>query len=189
MATTSRVAATVAAAGVLAAGAAIASSATAAADPVPPVPADPPLPSDGQPDTPGGLPIAGYLNSNELLLGQYSVPAVGGTQPSAPPDFDTMNANAIQYLFGPNLKLSEQGQESMYSVGPPDPNAPVGDKWEYFRRAHGDWHMVMGKLDPSQLGEPLPGTAPPPGTNIPVGLEQYLPEPPPAIPPVPPPSG
>ena len=49
-----------------------------------------------------------------------------------------MNANAIQYLFGPNLKLSEQGQESMYSVGPPDPNAPVGDKWEYFRRAHGD---------------------------------------------------
>ena len=47
----------------------------------------------------------------------------------------------------------------------------------------------MGKLDPDQLGEPLPGTAPPPGTNIPVGLEQYLPEPPPAIPPVPPPGG
>ena len=75
-------------------------------------------------------------------------------------------------------------------MGPPDPNALAGDKWESFRRAHGVWHQVMGKLYPDQLGEPLPGTAPPPGTNIPVGLGQNLPEPPlPALPPLPPAVG
>jgi hypothetical protein len=36
-----------------------------------------------------------------------------------------------------------------------------------------------------QLGEPLPGTAPPPGTNVPPGLVQNLPPAPdPAAPPL-----
>jgi hypothetical protein len=183
----SKVAATVATTGVLAA---IACPVTAVADPAPPAPADPTAPAEPQPDTPGGLPILGYINSNELLLGQYPLPAVGSAQPSAPPDLNALNTSAIQFLLGPNLKLAEQGQDSMYSVGPPDPNALTGDKWEYFRRAHGLWHEVMGKLDPNQLGEPLPGTAPPPGTNIPVGLGQNLPDPqPPALPPAPPAGG
>jgi len=36
---------------------------------------------------------------------------------------------------------------------------------------------LLGQLPQQQLGEPLPGTAPPPGTNIPPGLGQFLPEP------------
>jgi hypothetical protein len=49
--------------------------------------------------------------------------------------------------------------------------------------AHGLWHGMMGRLSPEQLGEPLPGTAPPPGTNIPQGLGEDLPNPgPPPMP-------
>ncbi|MFZ0832331.1 MAG: hypothetical protein WAM92_04455, partial [Mycobacterium sp.] len=58
------------------------------------------------------------------------------------------------------------------------------------RGARGLFHYPMGKLDVNQLGEPLPGTAPPPGTNIPPGLN--WPEPPPApegLTPAPPPPG
>ena len=47
---------------------------------------------------------------------------------------------------------------------------------------------LLGQSPQEQLGEPLPGTAPPPGTNIPPGLVQYLPDPPPP-PDAPPPPG
>jgi hypothetical protein len=51
---------------------------------------------------------------------------------------------------------------------------------------------LLGQMPQQQLGEPLPGTAPPPGTNIPSGLSQFLPDPadappPPGTPPVLPP--
>jgi hypothetical protein len=52
--------------------------------------------------------------------------------------------------------------------------------------AHALWHGAMGKLTPDQLGEPLPGTAPPPGTAIPQGLVDFLPDPAPDLPPEPP---
>ncbi len=52
---------------------------------------------------------------------------------------------------------------------------------------------LLGQVPKEQLGEALPGTAPPPGTNLPPGLGQFLPDPaaPPdgvAPPPVPPPG-
>ena len=36
---------------------------------------------------------------------------------------------------------------------------------------------LLGQMPQEQLGEPLPGTAPPPGTNVPPGLVQFLPDP------------
>ena len=91
--------------------------------------------------------------------------------------------NTPQYLFGPNMKLSEQGQQSMYSAGPTDPNAPPPTgRIDAFQRAHGIWHEGMGRMDLDQLGQPLPGTAPPPGTNLPAGPMQFLPDPPPPAP-------
>jgi hypothetical protein len=47
---------------------------------------------------------------------------------------------------------------------------------------------LLGQMPQEQLGEPLPGTAPPPGTAVSPGLEQYLPDPAPADAP-PPPAG
>ena len=38
---------------------------------------------------------------------------------------------------------------------------------------------LLGQMPQEQLGEPLPGTAPPPGTDVPPGLVQFQPDPPP----------
>ncbi|WP_231965623.1 hypothetical protein [Mycobacterium sp. E802] len=50
---------------------------------------------------------------------------------------------------------------------------------------------MLGQVPKEQLGEPLPGTAPPPGTNIPSGLGENLPDPaaPPPAPGAPPAPG
>ncbi|MBJ7401347.1 hypothetical protein [Mycolicibacterium sp.] len=38
-------------------------------------------------------------------------------------------------------------------------------------------HGALGRMPGVELGQPLPGTAPPPGTAIPLGLVQFLPDP------------
>jgi len=194
------VARTITIAGALAVGTAVASAATAAADPPPPVPADPAAPAQSvDPTAPPATAmgtmtdILGQSNPSpagfDLLLGQHPTPSVPGSQPAAPMDLSVINTP--QYLFGPNMMLSQQGQDSVYSTGPTDLNAPPpSGRFEAFQRAHGIWHQGMGRLDQGQLGQPLPGTAPPPGTNLPPGPEQfYEPPPPPGVPPPPPPPG
>jgi hypothetical protein len=198
MTAASKLARTITVVGVLAVGTAVASAATAAADPPPPVPADPAAPAEppdpGPPATAMGT-MGALLGEStaspagfDLLLSQSPVPGVPGSQPVG-----LGAVNTPQYLFGPNMKLSEQGQQSMYSTGPTDLNAPPPTgRIDGLQRAHGIWHQGMGRLDMGQLGQPLPGTAPPPGTNLPPGPEQfYEPPPPPGIPPppTPPPGG
>jgi len=202
------------AAGTLAVGAAVATSATAAAD-EPPHP--PPPPAVAGPT--GFLPPAGTLQSflpeggmapgsgYDFLLGQAPMPTASGGQPApvmVGPDGQPVSAaqsptildlRAIQALKPTNFALAGQGQQSFYSNTPAAPDAPPPGFLENAKGAHGIWNYQMGKLDPSQLGEPLAGTAPPPGTNIPRGLAPDLPDPsapPPPVPPllpVPPPAG
>jgi len=191
--TSKKLAASTAVAGLLMAGAAVASAATAAADPPPAAPGDPaapaPPPDPGPPPTALGTMGAVWGQSTpspsgfDLLLSQTPVPALPGTQPSAP----SLNVtNTPQYLFGPNMKLDQQGQQSMYSAGPTDPNAPgPSGRIDAFQRAHGLWHMGIGQMPQDQLGQPLPGTAPPPGTNIPQGLGPDAPDQPPGPLPLP----
>ncbi len=189
------VATKIAVAGVLAVGATVVSAATAAADPPPPPPADPaadpaappPAPpsflgtalAEAGPNGPGWLSqAAGSGAPPDFLLSQLPTPGLPGSQPAAP----SLSAMNPQYLLSPGMRLADQGQQSVYSMGPLDGDSPPVSKWDALQRAHGLWHMGMGKLDPDQLGEPLPGTAPPPGTNIPVGLGQNLPDQSPAVP-------
>ena len=195
MTAASKLARTITVVAALAVGTAVASAATAAADPPPPVPADPAAPAEppdpGPPATAMGT-VGAILGQStpspagfDLLLGQSPIPAVPGSQPVG-----LSAVNTPQYLFGPNMKLSEQGQQSMYSNGPTDLDAPPPTgSIDAFQRAHGIWHEGMGRLDLAQLGQPLPGTAPPPGTNIPAGPEQFLPDPPPPPGAPPPPGG
>jgi len=195
-----QLAGTIAVAGLLAVGAAVACAATAAADPPPPapVPADPAAPApppdpgpppDAPPPTAMGTmkAVIGQQQASpsgfDLLLSQNPVPAVPGSQPAAP-NFGVLNTP--QYLFGPNMKLDQQGQQSMYSAGPTDLNAPgPSGRIDAIQRAHGLWHMGIGQMPQDQLGQPLPGTAPPPGTNIPQGLGPDAPDQPPGPLPVP----
>jgi hypothetical protein len=187
------VAAKIAAAGVLAVGAAVASAATAFADPAPPIPADP---SDSGPPPgatlPNGLPVPlGPLtelgaSGQDYFLSQTAIPAVPGSQPAAPASVDVLNAGL--FLYPQNYKLAAPDEGNLYSIGP-GPGVADATIVDSLKGAHALWHGGMGKLAPEDLGEPLPGTAPPPGTNIPAGLGFGLPDPGPPAPlrdPVPP---
>ncbi len=169
-----RVAATLAA-GMLAVGAAVALAATAAADDPPP----PPAPT-------GFLPPAGTLQNflpqggmapgsgYDFVLGQAPIPTAAGGQPapqvvgpdgqpvSAAPSTTIVDQQAIQALKPTNFALAGQGQQSFYSNTPAAPDAPPPGFLENAKGAHGLWNYQMGKVAPDQLGQPLPGTAPPP---------------------------
>lgn len=201
------VVANIAVAGVLAIGAAFASPATAAAEPPPEIPAGPavpvpppaPLPppstvggtlaQNGLPAGPGGIPdLSG--TGNDYLLGQNPLPAAPGGAPGTPPPMNALN-NA--YLLPQNLEPSAPGQGTVFGVAPGDENADISGV-QYLKRLYASYQEggltggLLGRRPHAQLGEPLPGTAPPPGTAMPPGLGQALPDQPPILPP-PPPAG
>jgi hypothetical protein len=114
----------------------------------------------------------------QFQLGQHPVPAVPGTAPATVPSGDFLTAG--NYLNPLNFRMPAPDEENPYKLGEGDPNAP--GTLNGIKGARGLFHGVMGKLSPEQLGEPLPGTAPPPGVNIPPGLGFDLPDPGPPAP-------
>ncbi len=212
-----------AACGLLALGAGDAFRATAAADDPPPdpalVPGNPPPPGPTVPGLgplgPNGLdvlaqsnaaPVPGTLGAppvagldRDTILGVNPAPAAPGGGYGAPPNLNVFNnAYGIQLNDVP----SAPGQGQQFDVAPGDENADVTrrewfGRWIDMQRA-GRTYGGLGQAPQQQLGEPLPGTAPPPGTVIPPGLVQFLPDPadgptpPPGLilpPPPPPPAG
>ena len=175
------------AAGLLVAVAALVFPAVAAADP-PPV--DPAAPVDAAPladptavpppGPPPGIMIGplGPMSGSgmELFLGQTAVPSLPGA-PAAPPSVDILNSG--QFLNPTNYRVpspeNSPDQVSPYPlpVGEPGPFARV----DGLKGLHAMVHGALGPMPAEQLSEPLPGTAPPPGTNIPVGPMQNLPDP------------
>ncbi len=65
-------------------------------------------------------------------------------------------------------------------------DAPAGPfaRVDAFKGVHALIHGALGRMPADQLGDPLPGTAPPPGFVIPPGPEQFLPDPEAPAPPV-----
>ncbi len=199
----------------LLAGSVIACAAPAVADPAAPVdpvapvapvaPGGPPappvrtggpsIPLIGAPPGPGGLGLLGPSVSGldpGTILGQHEVPSPPGAGPGTPPNLSIFN-NA--YGLPQYLEPSAPGQGTQFGVAPGQENANVSPR-EWF----GQWIEMyrdgrlrgglLGQLPEADLGRPLPGTAPLPGTNLPPGLVEYLPDPaagPPA--PAPPPAG
>lgn len=193
--------------GALSVGAAVAFPAAAAADPppLPPIepglaPAAPPPPAPavpviGMPLGPNGLavlaqtgaPEAGPLGvppvtglDSSTVLGQNLVPSVPGGGPGISPSLNVFN-NA--YGLPQNEVPSAPGQGTQFDVAPGQENSDVSRR-EWLGRyidMYRDGRLrggLLGQSPQEQLGQPLPGTAPPPGTNIPPGLVQFLPEPP-----------
>lgn len=207
--------------GVLAFGAAFALPATAAADdapldplpapgdPAPPPPPGPTVPGVGQ-LSPSGLnvlaqtnaePVPGVLGAPPVagldrnsVLGLNAVPSAPGAGPGTPPNLNVFN-NA--YGIQQNVAPAAPGQGEQFDVAPGEENADVGRR-EWLGRYVDMYRAgmlkggLLGQMPQEQLGEPLPGTAPPPGTNVPPGLVQFLPDPadapppPGVLPPVPP---
>ena len=208
----------VAAVGTLAFGAAVALAATAAADPPPdplpvlpvePAPPPPPGPTvpgmgvlpnglgvlaqNGQPGVPGALGAPNLTGLDPTsVLGQNLLPAGPGAGPGIVPGLNPFN-NA--YGLTQNDVPAAPGQGQQFDVAPGQENADVSRR-EWLGRyvdLYRDGRLkggLLAQVPQEQLGEPLPGTAPPPGTNVPPGLVQFLPEPvDPNAPPAPPPPG
>ena len=184
----------VAAIGTLMVGAAVLGPAVAAADPAPPPPPPvepaPPVtvPVLGSDHGPNGLAVLGQVPQEQLgepgldgitVLGQNAAPSAPGADPGTPP-----NLHAFNNAYGPqqNLVPSAPGEGEQFDVAPGEENADVNARTWMGRyidmyRAGMLKGGLLGQVPQEQLGEPLPGTAPPPGTNIPSGLDQYLPAP------------
>jgi hypothetical protein len=201
----------VAAVGFVTVGAAVLGGATAAADPAPPPPppADPvpppppgptvpmlgsvgpnglaPLAQAGDPAPgPAGLPVVSGLDET-TVLGQNATPSAPGAGPGVVP-----NLRAFNNAYGPqqNLVPSAPGQGQQFDVAPGEENSDVNARTWMGRyidmyRAGMLKGGLLGQVPQEQLGEPLPGTAPPPGTNVPAGLGQFLPGPEDGAPPPP----
>jgi hypothetical protein len=163
----------------------------------PPPPATGPLPGFGAPLGPAGLnvleqngqpanpaalgtpPVTGL--DYTTVLGQNPVPAPPGPDPGVVP-----NLNVFNNAYGPQqcLQPSAPGKCEEFGVAPGDENADVNKRIWLGRyidmyRAGMLKGGLLGQMPQEQLGESLPGTAPPPGTNIPPGLVQFQPDPPP----------
>jgi hypothetical protein len=142
------------------------------------------LAQSGQPpvDAPGTLgapPVVGL--DQATVLGQLPVPSVPGANPGTPPNLNVFNnAYGVQQCMVP----SAPGKCEQFDVAPGEENADVSRR-EWLGRYIDMYRAgmlkggLLGQMPQQQLGEPLPGTAPPPGTNVPPGLVQFLPDPPP----------
>jgi hypothetical protein len=150
------------------------------------------LAQNGAPAAPGALGVPAAIDTNpQALLGQNQAPAAPGQgAPGAP-----INLNAINnaYVLPQNEKPSAPGKGAEVGVDPGQENADLG-RYSYLQQWHDLYKngnlkgALLGRVPEDQLGQPLPGTAPPPGTNIPPGLVQDLPDPATADPAAPPPA-
>lgn len=129
----------------------------------------------------------------DSVLGQYAAPSA----PGAGGPVTAPNLRAFNNAYGPQqcLKPSAPGKCEQFGVEAGQESEDVtGRQWlgryiDMYRdgRLKGG---LLGQVPREQLGESLPGTAPPPGTNIPPGLVEFRPDPadvpPPPGAPVPP---
>lgn len=177
----------------LAASALFSSAETAGADPgepdpapapapaAPPGPPEPPPPSQignplalsGTEQGPGGIPTNLAIVGNPNLIGQNPAPAAPAA-PGVETPVVTPNTRALnnEYLLPQNLKPAEPGKGEIYGVNPGEEKADIsgGDYLGRLVRGvqDGQWRGgIVGRGTKESLNQPLPGTAPPPGTRIP----------------------
>jgi hypothetical protein len=77
-----------------------------------------------------------------------------------------------QQLRPENFRMPSPDQVSPYALAPND-NPSAFARVNAFKGVHAMVHSNLGRMPGSELGQPLPGTAPTPGSNIPAGLEQF----------------
>ena len=168
--------------------------AIATADPATPVPPRAPVPpvvdallaQNGSPAAGlGGIPDLTGNGTRDMLglLGQTALPAPPGVDPGTPPEAYPLNNG---YLLPQNVVPSAPYQGTVVGVAPGQENADTGAS-DYLQRLYAAYQQgglsgsMLGQRSLDQLGEPLPGTAPPPGTPMPAGLGQNLPDQPPTV--------
>ncbi len=142
--------------------------------------------SSGRGEGPAGLPTPlpdlqqGAVN--EFVLAQNNTPSVPGT-PTDTQRAPNTNALNNQYLMPQNVKPAAPGQGQLFDVEPGEENADLTKieaakhLWHGYQNGQYKGGFVNRGMKDT-LNEPLPGTAPPPGTRIP-GLGDDSQAPPP----------
>ena len=120
-----------------------------------------------QPLGPAGRPLASYpVRHRRHRPPVEPAPTSCGTglPPAAPPDASVLDSSG-PYLPATS-KLSEQGQQSMYSLAD-DRTRPNPRRLDYLQGAHGLWHEGMGRMDQTNSGSRCQGPRPHPGRIFP----------------------
>lgn len=170
-------------AGGLCVAALIATAATAAADPAPPPP-DPALLAEVPVgDAPAVVnpfvttsqvtrqsPLAAF--SDVLAQASPDVLLTPSTQIEGAPD----PLASVGMLFPKNYRMPTGELPSPYQLDTDVEQGPFA-RVNGWKGLHAMIHGSLGRMPGVELGQPLPGTAPPPGTAIPPGLVQFLPDP------------
>jgi len=108
------------------------------------------------------------------VLAQASPDVLLATAPGSAPAPDPLAS--VGMLMPRNYRMPTADNPSPYVLATgvaPGPFARV-DGW---KGVHAMGHAALGRMPGVELGQPLPGTAPPPGTAIPLGLVEFLPDP------------
>lgn len=137
----------------------------AEAPPVPPAPLDPFAATSA-------VTKADPVTTLNAMLGNQSPMAIAnlGIGLSAPPPADPL---APTNVLMPQYYRMPSGEEaSPYVLQTDVPQGPF-ERVNAWKGVHAYLHGSMGRMPRDDLGQALPGTAPPPGTNIPAGLEQF----------------
>lgn len=151
------------------------------APPAPPAPLDPFAAASEQSRVPTDALAALLGGASPIAMANQGV-GLSGTPP--PGLLAATDILAPQYYRMPSGEV-----DSPYVL---QTNVPAGPfaRVDAFKGVHALAHGGLGRMPGADLGQPLPGTAPPPGTSLPAGLEQFYVEPlPPGAPPAAPPAG
>ena len=182
--------------GALGVAALLAAAPTAAAEPVPPppdpavlVPVDPAVDAAAAVPAPNPFTANSQLTKENPLLGfvdmlSQSSPATLMIPPPAPGTAAAANPLAgVELLMPENYGMPGGDSASPYALGEGN-NGPFA-RVNAFKGVHALGHAGLGRMPREMLGQPLPGTAPPPGTSVPAGLEQFYVDPAELLPPAP----
>lgn len=124
--------------------------------------------------------LSGSGGSPAAILGQ-------GVGLNGAPQADPLAS--VGALLPQNYRMPSGEDDSPYVLQTGVPAGPFA-RVDAFKGVHALLHGSLGRMPGAELGQPLPGTAPPPGTAIPAGIEQFITDPPlpvePGVPPVPP---
>lgn len=125
---------------------------------------------------------AGALAS--LLTGNGGSPASAVAQGVGLNGTPLVNPLAdVSSLMTHNYRMPTGDEASPYVLQSDVPAGPFA-RVDALKGLHAMLHGSLGRMPGSELGQALPGTAPPPGTAIPAGIEQFMAPPAEAVPPV-----
>jgi len=174
---------------------------TAVAEPVPPpsdpavvVPADPvvdaaaaaepaPNPFATNSQVTKANPLMGFID----MLSQSSPATLLNPPPAAGTAAAVNPLTGLDMLMPTSYGMPTGDAASPYVLGEAN-NGPFA-RVNAFKGVHALGHAGLGRMPREMLGQPLPGTAPPAGTAVPAGLEQFYTDPAELLPPAPAPSG